>query len=198
METTLATLADMAATGGLAESIAARDFDHLVRLYQRRVYRVLYSLLRDPDLADNLTQECFLRAYQKWDTFRGEARVETWLIRIAVNLARDQGRSRRWQFWQSLFRQTPTAETETAWLETVDPAPSPERALLAREQVAIVASILENLPPQQRSVFSLRFFEEMTLEEIAEAIQLEIGTVKAHLFRAVSKVRKILKEPNQK
>jgi len=198
METVLTTLADIAATGGLAENAAAQDFDHLVRLHQRRIYRVLFSLVRDPDLADNLTQECFLRAYQKWDTFRGEARVETWLIRIAVNLARDQGRSRRWQFWRSLVRQPATAENGTAFLETTDPGPSVEQALLAREQLAAVKSILRTLPLQQRTVFSLRFFEEMSLEEIAQTMELEVGTIKAHLFRAISKVRKAVKEQNKK
>jgi RNA polymerase sigma-70 factor (ECF subfamily) len=69
---------------------------------------------------------------------------------------------------------------------------------LAREQLAAVGSILEKLSSQQRSVFSLRFFEELSLEEIAEAMGLEVGTVKAHLFRAVSAVRKKLKEQNQK
>jgi RNA polymerase sigma-70 factor (ECF subfamily) len=69
---------------------------------------------------------------------------------------------------------------------------------LAREQLAAVGSILERLSSQQRSVFSLRFFEELSLEEIAEAMELEVGTVKAHLFRAVSAVRKKLKEQNQK
>jgi len=198
MEAALTTFADIATTGDFAEGVAAQDFDQLVRLHQRRIYRVLFSLVGDQDLADNLTQECFLRAYQKRHTFRGEARVETWLIRIAVNLVKDHGRNRRWQFWRSLIQQSSAPEAEPARPEAPDPNPSAEQALLAREQLAEVGSILEGLSPQQRSAFSLRFFEEMTLEEIAQAMDLELGTVKAHLSRAVSKVRKALKEQIQK
>ena len=196
MESALTTIAGLAASREHAQGIAAQEFDQLVRLHQRRIYRVLLTLVRDQDLADNLTQECFLRAYRKRDSFRGEASVETWLIRIAINLARDHARSRRAQFWRNLFHRVP--QTETPILEAPDHSPSPEVAILAREQLAAVGSILAKLSPQQRSVFSLRFFEELSLEEIAEAMELEVGTVKAHLFRAVSAVRKKLKEQNQK
>jgi RNA polymerase sigma-70 factor (ECF subfamily) len=67
----------LAETRGRAEGIAAEEFDQLVRSHQRRIFRLLFSLVRDRDLADNLTQDCFLRAYQRRATFRGEASVET-------------------------------------------------------------------------------------------------------------------------
>jgi len=190
MESTLATIAPLAARRSLAEGLAAEEFDYLVREHQRRIYRVLFSLLRDEDLAETLTQECFLRAFEKRATFRSEASVETWLIRIAVNLARDYARNRRLAFWRNLVHAGSKDEVETAGHEASDPGPSPERTVLAREQLAAVHSLLAKLPPQQRSVFALRFFEEMSLEEIAQAMQLEVGTVKAHLFRAVQAVRK--------
>ena len=104
MESALTTTMDMAASRGRTEGIAAEEFDHIVRSHQRRVFRVLFSLVRDRDLADNLTQDCFLRAYQKRATFRGEASVETWLIRIAVNLARDHARNRRLAFWRNILQ----------------------------------------------------------------------------------------------
>jgi RNA polymerase sigma-70 factor (ECF subfamily) len=184
---------EMAAGRGRTEGITAEEFEGIVRAHQRRVFQVLFSLVRDQDVADNLTQDCFLRAYQKRATFRGEAAVETWLIRIAVNLARDHARNRRLAFWRKLFqRQLPDDAVSTEF-DVSDGGPSAERALLAREQLAAVESVLEKISPQQRTAFSLRFFEEMTLEEIAEAMHLEVGTVKAHLFRAVSAVRKHLR-----
>jgi RNA polymerase sigma-70 factor (ECF subfamily) len=198
LESALTTIVDLAVSRERAAGIAAQEFEQLVRLHQRRIYRVLLTLVRDQDLADNLTQECFLRAYQKRGSFRGEASVETWLIRIAINLARDHARNRRWQFWRSLFQRAPQTEAETPILEAPDPSPSPERVILAREQLSAIGSILERLSSQQRTVFSLRFFEELSLEEIAQAMELEVGTVKAHLFRAVSAVRKRMKEQNQK
>ena len=189
MESALTTATDVAATQGRREGIAAEDFDHIVRSHQRRIFRVLYSMLRDHDLADNLTQDCFMRAYQRRGTFRGEASVETWLIRIAVNLARDHARNRRWAFWRNILQRTSPPEAEAAQREISDPGPSAERTLLAREQLAAVESALGKIPTQQRVAFSLRFFEEMSMEEIAQAMELEVGTVKAHLFRAVKAVR---------
>lgn len=189
----LETIVDLATSLDRPQCITAEDFDRIVRLHQRRIYRVLLSLVNDPDLADNLTQECFLRAYQKRDTFRGEASIETWLIRIAVNLARDQARNRRWAFWRTLFPSTEATNREMEACEASDPGPSPERVVLAREQLAAVHSIVQKLSPQQGVVFALRFFEELSLEEIAHAMKLEVGTVKAHLFRAVHAVRKGMK-----
>jgi RNA polymerase sigma-70 factor (ECF subfamily) len=189
---------DIASGRGRTAGIAAEEFDGIVRSHQRRVFRVLFSLVRDRDLADNLTQDCFLRAYQKRAAFRGEATIETWLLRIAVNLARDQARSRRMAFWRSILPWTPDAEAETPEIDVADAAPSAERALLVREQLAAVKSVLRKISPQQRIAFSLRFFEELSLEEIAEAMQLEVGTVKTHLFRAVNTVRNELKEQKAK
>src|SRR5207237_5211333 len=87
----------------VTQGIAAEDFDEIVRQHQRRVYRVLFLLLRNSDAADTLTQECFVRAYEKRSSFRGEARIDTWLLQIAVNLARDHSRNRRAGFWKRLI-----------------------------------------------------------------------------------------------
>src|SRR5215813_1817776 len=76
------------------------DFDRLVRQYRTRVLRFLFASLRDMDLAETLTQDCFWNAYRSRHTFRGECRVSTWLMRIAVNLVRNQARNRRFQFWR--------------------------------------------------------------------------------------------------
>ena len=193
METALAPTVDLARRSRVAEGLAAQDFDQLVRLHQRQIYRVLYSLLHDHDLADNLTQECFLRAYQRRATFRGEAKIETWLIRIALNLARDQTRNRRWAFWRGLLPHPAPSQAEGREPTTPDPDPSVERVMIAREQVAAVRSVLKTLSRQQQAAFSLRFFEEMSLEEIAGAMELEVGTIKAHLSRAVGAVRRALR-----
>ena len=188
-----ATLTRVAAVPRAAMAgIEAREFDEIVRRNQRRIYRLLLTILRDHDAADTLTQECFLRAYRKRASFRGESSVETWLVRIAVNLARDHVKSRRQAFWKRLFS-TGGAE-EAVTLEVPDARASPERALLAREEMAAVWSMVDELSPQQRTIFLMRFVEEMTLEEIAQAMELEVGTVKSHLHRGVGAVRRRLKE----
>ena len=166
---------------------ALDDFTPLVQSHQQCIYRVLLGMVRDPDAAQTLTQECFLRAYQKRASFRGEANVGVWLLKIAVNLARDHRRSRLREFWHRMF----SSSTGLAELgqRLPDPQASQERVLLGREEVAGVWSAVEKLSPQQRAIFILRFVEEMSLEEIAEATSLKIGTVKTHLFRAVHTIR---------
>src|SRR5580765_6111218 len=77
-----------------------RDFDAVVHLYWPRVFRFALASLRDRDAAEALTQDCFLHAYKAWGRFRGDASVQTWLMRIAVNLVRDASRNRRLQFWK--------------------------------------------------------------------------------------------------
>jgi len=190
MENTL----EIATLGRAASERTALDFDLVVRQHQQRIYRVLLGLVRDPDLADNLTQDCFVRAYEKRASFRGESSVSTWLISIAINLARDQGRSRRAGFWRRLFA-APAAESEAALAAAADLGASPERSLMARQELGRVWEIVDELPPRQREVFLLRFAEELPLEEIALALGTETGTVKAHLFRAVATVRKRMRKP---
>jgi RNA polymerase sigma-70 factor (ECF subfamily) len=156
------------------------------------VYRVLYVLLRDADAADTLTQECFLRAYRKLETFRGECRIETWLLRIAVNLARDYGKNRRTSFWRRLVGLEYAEESENRQVRGSQP--SPERVLLAREELEAVWAAVDSLSQQQRTIFLLRFTEELSLAEIAVILKLSVGTVKAHLFRATARVRETVRD----
>ncbi len=188
METALRT-----ALGAAAQNITAEEFDAIVRRHQRRVHRFLLMMLRDPEEADNLTQECFLRAYLNRSTFRGESSLETWLLRIAANLARDHARSRKAGFWKRLLGLGDDGEDGLAEQVPSDDA-SPEQNLLAREDVRAVWNAANQLSQQQRAVFLLRFVEEMELSEIACALDLQVGSVKTHLFRAVQAVRGKLRE----
>jgi RNA polymerase sigma-70 factor, ECF subfamily len=173
--------------------IAAEDFDGIVREHQQRVYRVVYMLVRNADLADTLTQECFVRAYEKRSSFRGECRLETWLVQIALNLVRDNAKSRRATFWKRLIGLEDATPAEAA-RGFMDGRPTPERALLARHELDAVWAAVAGLPRQQQTIFVLRYAEEMPLTEIAQAMKLKEGTVKTHLFRAVASVREKLKE----
>src|SRR5579862_4245414 len=86
------------------------DFETLVRCYRPRVFRFALASLRDPDAAESVTQDCFLRAYQARERFREECSLHTWLMQIAVNLIRDQARSRRFQFWRRARRHAQPAD----------------------------------------------------------------------------------------
>ncbi len=163
------------------------DFDEVVRLYRQRVFRFLLASLRDRDLAENLTQDCFLRAYMAREHFRGDSSLITWLMKIATNLIRDYLRSKRLRFW------TKTRETALDPVDVSDWVPdgrsSPEEDLIARTQVSHVWKAVGQLPAKQRTVFVLRFVEEMELREIAETTGMNPSTVKTHLYRALAAVR---------
>jgi RNA polymerase sigma-70 factor (ECF subfamily) len=173
--------------------LSSERFDEIIQQNQRRVYRVVFLLVRDHDVADTLTQECFLRAYRKRATFRGECRLDTWLLRIAVNLVRDHSKSRRAQFWRKLVG-LDDEESGNATLRVASEQISPERQLLVREELQAVWDAAASLSDRQRTIFLLRFAEEMSLAEVAAVLRLKTGTVKAHQFRATEKVRAALKD----
>lgn len=170
------------------------DFDQLVRTHRPRILRFLTGTLGDRDAAEDLTQECFLRAHQASSTFRGDSAVATWLIRIAINLATDYQRSRRLQFWRMLMRTREQTDLADLAERFADSSPGAERKLIARQQVAKVSQAVNKLSQQQRSIFLLRFVEELGLADIAAATGLAEGTVKTHLHRAVQAVREAVRE----
>jgi RNA polymerase sigma-70 factor, ECF subfamily len=172
-------------------AVSPESFDEIVRRHQQRVYRVVLLLVKDQDTADTITQECFLRAYRGLAGFRGECRMDTWLLRIAINLVRDHNKSRRTSFWRKLVGLEDFAETAP---EFHAPQPSAERALLARAELQAVWASVGALSPQQRQIFVLRFVEELPLAEIATLLGLRVGSVKAQLFRALGSIRTQMKE----
>ena len=190
MDTVLTTALTSPATES-AEAISAERFDDLMRQHQRRVYRVIYLLVRDADAADTLTQECFLRAYQKRASFRRECRIETWILRIAVNLVRDHGKSRRASFWKKLVGLDDGEAADTEPRQFPAREPSAERTLLAREELEAVWKAMDSLSSQQRTIFFLRYEEEMPLAQIADLLEVKIGTVKTQLSRATGKLREM-------
>ncbi|HSW49767.1 MAG TPA: RNA polymerase sigma factor [Bryobacteraceae bacterium] len=170
-----------------------RDFDAWMGAEQKRVYRLCYRLLGQRDEADTATQEVFLKAYRALSRPGAEEPDEPsrWLTRVTVNTCLDQLRSRRWRFW----RQRPGPEDEQAILAmTPDSAPSAEDRLFAAEISKRLAKALQGLSGRQCSVFVLRHYEDMSLEEIAATLGLEVGTVKAHMARAVLKLREELRD----
>ena len=164
------------------------DFDQVVQLYWPRIFRFVLASVRDRDAAETLTQDCFWKAYRASSRFRGDSSVNTWLMRIAVNLIRDFARNRRLQFW----RQSPALDPAKLSEWAAAPGISPEANILVREQVEAVCDATEKLSPKQRTVFLLRFVEEMDLLEIVKATGMTEGAVKVHLFRAVHAVRQRL------
>ena len=166
---------------------AAREFASIVATHRPQIFRFLLASTRDVDLAETLTQECFLKAHRNWASFRGESSAMTWLMRIAINLEKDHWRNRRLQFWRHTRTNSVDLDEASEWLPSGER--SVEQQLLAREKVEQVWKIVAKMSGRQRTVFLLRYVEDLELADIARSTGLSEGTVKAHLSRALSKVR---------
>ena len=177
-------------TMATAEEIAAEEFASVVARHRPQIFRFLLASTRDVDLAETLTQDCFLKAHRNWSSFRGESSALTWLMRIAINLQKDHWRNRRMQFWRHTQNNAVGLDEASEWLPSGER--SVEQQLLARERVRQVSKAVQGLSERQRTVFLLRYVEESELSEIALATGLSEGTVKAHLSRAVARVRAAL------
>jgi RNA polymerase sigma-70 factor (ECF subfamily) len=173
-----------------AQEVAAEEFSAVVTRHRPQIFRFLLASTRDPDLAETLTQDCFLKAHRNWAGFRGDSSPMTWLMRIAINLQKDHWRNRRMQFWRQTQTNAVDMDEASDWLPSGES--SIEKQLLAKERVGQVWKAVEGLSERQRTVFLLRYVEERELSEIAQAAGLSEGTVKAHLSRALARVRKEL------
>jgi RNA polymerase sigma-70 factor (ECF subfamily) len=170
----------------------ANDFSSWMLAEQRRVFLLCRRMLGEEDEADSATQDVFLKAYRALQN-REEAIDEPakWLTRIAVNTCLDRLRSRRWQFW----RKRPDAHDEEIILSlTPSGGPDAEDQTFAREIGQRLARSLDRLSERQRAVFTLRHYEGLSMDEIAAVLGLDNGTVKAHMARAVAKLREDLKD----
>ncbi|KQT08824.1 RNA polymerase sigma factor RpoE [Ramlibacter sp. Leaf400] len=163
-----------------------RAFELLVLKYQRRIERLIGRMVRDVDLVEDIAQETFIRAYRALAQFRGEAQFYTWLYRIAVNTAKKAlvDLKRDPLVSESALRggddddETSSVENELTSPET------PETVLAAKEIAATVNSAMEALPEELRQAVTLREIEGLSYEEIAEAMNCPIGTVRSRIFRA--------------
>ncbi len=171
----------------IGNRVVTQDFSSVVESHRQQIFRFLLVSSRDVDVAQTLTQECFLKAYRNWSRFRGESSAGTWLMRIAINLQKDHWRSRRMQFWKLTRTHSVDLDMAREWVPSGDA--SPERHVLAREQVRRVWEAVKSMKERQRTVFLLRFVEELKVNEIALATGLHEGTVKSHLSRALRRVR---------
>jgi RNA polymerase sigma-70 factor (ECF subfamily) len=163
------------------------DIEALDRIYRARLLRFIAYATGDQDLAETIVQDALLKAYNGRESFRGDCSVYTWLAHIATNLMRDHQRTRKFQFWRRLQKTAPDLSEVSGLLPSRES--SPESQILARERAMQVSAALETLSTNQRTIFLMRFIEEMELDEICQATGMHNSTVKTHLHRAVKAVR---------
>jgi RNA polymerase sigma-70 factor, ECF subfamily len=164
-----------------------RAFELLMIKYQRRIQRLVARMVRDVDLVDDITQETFIRAWRALPKFRGDAQFYTWLYRIAVNTAKkallELGRDR--VRTESSLRGANDEDDETSAL---GPEPitdeTPETVLAAQEIAQAVNDAMQALPEELRQAVTLREIEGLSYDDIAQAMNCPIGTVRSRIFRA--------------
>ncbi|MBD3349470.1 MAG: sigma-70 family RNA polymerase sigma factor [Candidatus Eisenbacteria bacterium] len=167
-------------------------FDFLVEKYKDIVYAVAYRFAHDPDLALDLAQDSFIRAYRGIKSFKGRSSFSTWLYRVTMNTCIDYTRRRN----RSVEPQTvPEEVAEYADTEPVEPGGdrSPDDLALSGELGEKIQEAIDSLPEYHKSVFVLYEIEGMSYKEIAEVVGCSIGTVMSRLHYARKKLQKMLK-----
>jgi RNA polymerase sigma-70 factor (ECF subfamily) len=157
-------------------------FDFLVIKYQHKIIQLVNRYVKDPSEAQDVAQEAFIKAYRALGSFRGEATFYTWLYRIAINTAKNYllSRARRNANYQVDIQEAEALENapQLQGLET------PERLLLNQEIIDVISAAIDELPEEMRTAIILREFDGMSYEEIAEAMDCPVGTVRSRIFRA--------------
>lgn len=166
-------------------------YRELIRRYQRPVISLIHRMVRDRELAEDLAQETFVKVLNAIDSYRPEYRFSSWIFRIANNAAIDQLR-RRGLNTLSIdgSANAGTAEAiEATTLQIADGAESPLEQVANRELGGIIEAAIDRLRPEYRSCIILRHVEGRSYEEIAEAMELPLGTVKTYIHRARHELR---------
>ena len=157
-------------------------FDLLVLKYQQKIVNLVMRYVRDPDLALDIAQEAFLKAYRALPRFRGDSAFYTWLYRIAVNTAKNHlAAQRRRPMDVELDLQDPEQFDLHAKLKETD---TPEGETLSGELHAMVEKAIDGLPDDLRTAIVLRELDGMSYEEIAQTMDCPVGTVRSRIFRA--------------
>lgn len=157
-------------------------YDLLVIKYQHKIIQLVNRYVKDPSEAQDVAQESFIKAYRALGNFRGESAFYTWLYRIAINTAKNylMSRSRRSVDMQVDIQDAEVFEN----IPQLQGQETPERALLNREIVETIKTAIAKLPEEMRVAIMLREFEGMSYEEIAQAMDCPVGTVRSRIFRA--------------
>ncbi len=157
-------------------------FDLLVIKYQHRIIQLVNRYVKDPSEAQDVAQESFIKAYRALGNFRGDSAFYTWLYRIAINTAKNYlvSRSRRYSDYQVDVQDAEQVENAPQ-LKGMD---TPEYLLMNDEIVSVVKTAIEKLPEDMKMAIMLREFEGLSYEEISQAMECPVGTVRSRIFRA--------------
>ncbi len=172
-------------------------FNEMVTRYWDRIYGMVNQLLRNPQDAEEVTQDAFIRAHRGLVNFRGDSAFSTWLYQIATNLARN----RYWYWWRrkrdkSVSFDAPVSADNATTLAELIPAEleTPEDATVTQELISGIAAGMEKLTAKHREILILRNVKNLSYEEIAAILSISVGTVKSRIARARDSLRAKLGE----
>lgn len=169
----------------LAVSDDPEAFGEIVRRWERKIFALCFGMLAREDEARDAAQETFISAYKNLSRFRGEAKVSSWLHRIAVNqclTTKRRAKTRSEDFFDE-------EHEEARYFVAPDGTSSPSRATEANERLHYVRQAVTALPPDLRQVIVMKEFEEMTFQEISEVLEVPLSTVKSRLYTALKQLR---------
>ena len=169
-------------------------FTFLVEKYRRQMVGFMYRMCHNPATAEELAQEVFLRVYRSRDSYQASAKFNTWLYRIATNLAVNHARDTRHERPENVLRlDEPDQETGTT-PDLADSSLTAEEQILRRERLAAIRQRVQELPERQRMAVVLHKYQQMDYREIAEVMKLSESATKSLLFRAYETLRTQLRE----
>jgi RNA polymerase sigma-70 factor (ECF subfamily) len=180
-------------TQALAQGLSRRDpdlLDHLIELYQRRLYRYLLFLTGNPALAEDLFQETWIRVLERGHQYNAKSKFESWLFAIARNLVIDVSRRKKMPSLEDLGDKDSNQPFDPPDEHSI----SALQLLVSRENQQAVQLSLLKIPAYYREVLLLRFHEEMGLEEIAAMMSTPVSTVKSRLYRGLAALKSALPE----
>ncbi|HMS66205.1 MAG TPA: sigma-70 family RNA polymerase sigma factor [Ignavibacteria bacterium] len=160
-------------------------FNILVRKYQERIYWVIRKMVLDHDDADDITQELFLKVHKSLKDFRGESKFFTYMYRIAINLSLNHLAKTK----KNNSRSVNFENTNVSSLDL-----NADEAMDANEKTKLLEEAIESLPVQQRAVFNMRYYENLSYDEISAIMGKSTGGMKANYFHAIKNIEKYLKK----
>lgn len=169
-----------------------KAFEEIVRRYQKKVYNTIYRILGNPEDANDLAQEVFIRVYRKLHLFQGKASFSTWLFTITSNLCRDELRKRQRRLKIRSLSEPIRYKDGEIEQEILDESMTPERISINRELRDEIQAVIDKLPDEQKEAIVLREFQGFSYEEIAEIVGVALGTVKSRISRARRNIREEL------
>lgn len=173
------------------------SFSKLMSRYRDSIYFMVLKMVHNRDDAEDLTIEAFGKAFNNIGNYSADFAFSTWLFKIATNNSIDFIRKKRLQT-TSLDQKTQTEEGEITPIAVKDHAPDPEESMVKEQRAAKIRAAIEQLSPKYKTLIELRYLDELSYEEIAEKLDIPLGTVKAQLFRAKDMLYNILKVTKEK